>query len=92
MGNRFSSLKCKEVVNICDGCRLGFVCDVEVDCRNGRIVAIVVPCHGKCFGLFGRHDEFVIPWQSIRRIGDDIILVDGALDKCRLPRHKRPFF
>ena len=36
MGNRFSSLKCKEVVNVCDGCRLGFVSDVEVDICNPR--------------------------------------------------------
>ena len=92
MGNRFSNLKCKEVVNVCDGCRLGFVSDVEVDICNGRIVAIVVPCKCKGFGFFGHRDDFVIPWQCIRRIGDDIILVDGDLDKFRLLRPKREFF
>lgn len=91
-GNRFSNLKCKEVVNICDGCRLGFVCDVEVDCKCGKILSIIVPGPGKCFGLIGRHEDFVIPWCNIRQIGDDIILVDGDLEKCRLPRGKREFF
>ncbi len=92
MCNRFSNLKCKEVVNICDGCRLGFVSDVEVDVKCGRILAIIVPGRGRCFGLLGRHDDFVIPWQCIRQIGDDIILIDGDLDKFRLPRTKKEFF
>lgn len=92
MGNRFSSLKCKEVVCICDGARLGYVCDVEVDIKNGCIGAIIVPGPSRCFGLIGRHEDYVIPWHAIRQIGDDIILVDADLSKCRLPRAKRDFF
>lgn len=92
MGNRFSSLKCKEVVCICDGARLGYVCDVEVDIKNGCICAIIVPGPSRCFGLIGRHEDYVIPWHAIRQIGDDIILVDADLSKCRLPRAKRDFF
>lgn len=92
MGNRFSGLKCKEVVCICDGARLGYVCDVEVDIKNGCICAIIVPGPSRCFGLIGRHEDYVIPWHAIRQIGDDIILVDADLSKCRLPRPKRDFF
>ena len=92
MGNRFSSLKCKEVVNVCDGCRMGYVCDVEVDCRCGQIVAIVVPGKGKGFGLLGCREDFVIPWKCIRQIGDDIILVEGDTDKFRLPRGGKELF
>ncbi len=92
MGDRFTKLKCKEVINICDGCRLGYVSDVEVDCQCGRILAIIVPGPCKFFGVLGRHDDFVIPWQCIRRIGDDIILVDAAPDNLRIPRKKRDFF
>lgn len=92
MGNRFSSLKCKEVVNICDGCRLGYVCDVEVDCRCGQIVAIIIPGKGRCLGLLGRGDDYVIPWKCIRQIGDDIILVEGDPDKFRIPRSGKELF
>ena len=92
MGNRFSNLKCKEVVNICDGCRLGYVCDVEVDCRCGQICAIIVPGKGRCFGLLGHQEDFVIPWKCIRQIGDDIILIEGDLDKFRLPRTGKDLF
>ncbi|MBQ3216928.1 MAG: YlmC/YmxH family sporulation protein [Oscillospiraceae bacterium] len=91
MCNRFTKLKCKEVINVCDGCRLGYVSDVEVDCGCGQILSIIVPGPCKYFGL-GRHEDFVIPWQCIRQIGDDIILVDGNLDKFRLPRSRKELF
>ena len=57
MGKRFSSLKCREVVNICDGARLGFVSDVEVDLKTGRIAAIVVPGPCKFLGVAVRRDD-----------------------------------
>ncbi len=91
-GKRFSSLRCKEVVNICDGARLGFVSDVEVDLKSGRIMAIIVPGPCKFFGMVGRKDDYVIPWHCIQQIGDDIILIDAELDKVRLPRPKKDFF
>ena len=89
---RIRDLRCKEVINICDGCRLGFVCDVELDCTGGNIVALIVPGKLKFFCLFGREDDFVIPWNCIRRIGSDIILVELEPDKCRVPRPKPGWF
>jgi YlmC/YmxH family sporulation protein len=73
---RSSELKQKEVVNLSDGRRLGFVCDVEIDLDGGRIDAIVIPGGGRLFGLIGRDSEFIIPWERIKKIGEDIILVD----------------
>ena len=89
---RIADLQCKEVVNITDGCRLGYVSDVEIDILTGKIVAIVVP--GKCrfFGLFGRADDYVITWQCIRRFGEDIILVEVIPDRVCKPRPKRGWF
>ena len=69
-----SELGDKEVVNICDGRRLGCVTDVEVDIRDGRLLAIVIDNGLRLFGP--RKDRcIVIGWESIERIGDDIILV-----------------
>lgn len=77
---RIADLRCKEVINVCNGFRLGFVCDVLLDTATGRILALVVPGPCRFFGLFWREDDFIIPWDCIKRIGDDIILVevDGA--------------
>ena len=73
---RIRDLRCKEVFNICDGCRLGTVADVDIRIPDGQVCAIIV--YGPCrfFGLFGRGEEFYIPWDCIQRIGDDIILID----------------
>ena len=92
MGMRVTELSCKEVVCIRDGARLGYVADVEVEVPEGQVCAIVVP--GKCrfFGLLGRTEDFVIPWNAIRRVGDDIILVDCAPTDCRCPRPKPKLF
>ena len=50
-----------EVINICDGCRIGFVSDVELDCTGGNVVALIVPGNCKFFGLFGQEDDYVHP-------------------------------
>ena len=88
MGMRVTDLSCKEVVCISDGSRLGYVSDVEVQVPEGQVCSIVVPGRGKFFGLFGAAEDFVIPWGCIRRVGDDIILVDCKVSECRFPRPK----
>ncbi len=88
MHMKFTELRCKEVICVSDGRRLGFVCDVQVRIPEGEVKAIVVPGPCRIFGLFGRRDDFVIPWNCIRRIGPDIILVDVKPEDCCVPRHR----
>ena len=92
MGTRITELHCKEVVCIGDGQRLGFVSDVQINAADGCVTALVVPGPCRLWGLGGRQDEFIIPWNSIRRIGPDIILVECCPDQCRLPRPKGRFW
>ena len=66
----------KEVISVCDGRRLGFVCEIEFDVCDGRITAIVVKGEGGFLGV-GKGGDLVIPWDKIQKIGEDIILVDG---------------
>lgn len=71
-------IKNKEVINIYDGRSLGFAEDIEVDLERGTIEGIIVPESRSFFSFFGRSGEQVIRWRDIRRIGDDVILVDVA--------------
>ena len=64
---RASDFRQKEVINISDGKRLGFVYDVDFDDKEGFIQALVIPCNGKVFGIFGKDTEYVIPWESIKK-------------------------
>ncbi len=81
---RIVDLRLKEVINIHDGCRLGFVNDVEVDTCCGKVVSIVVPGPSRFFGLFGREEDYVIPWDDIKRIGEDIILIECSFPGRRM--------
>ncbi|MBE5921471.1 MAG: YlmC/YmxH family sporulation protein [Lachnospiraceae bacterium] len=83
---RIYDLRQKEVINDCDCKRLGFVSDLKVDLENGCITHIIVPGPGKICGVLGRDLEFVIPFECIRKIGHDIIIVavreEDVLVKC----------
>ena len=89
---KYTELNCKEVICLCDGRRLGFICDARVELPEGRISAIIVPGKGKLFGLFGCRNDYVIPWNCIKRIGPDIVLVDVRPEECRCPRGKQGAF
>ena len=68
--------KHKEVINITDGRRLGFVQDVTADLNTGVITSIIVPGSSKLFNIFSNNNDIVIPWENIKCIGDDVILVE----------------
>ena len=91
MSMKFTQLQCKEVISICDGHRLGFIADVLVEVPEGVIAAIVVPGPCRFLGLWGRQDDFVIPWNCIRQIGPDLVLVDIKPKDCRVARPRRRF-
>ena len=92
MTMRFSELRCKEVINIPDGRRLGFVSDLEFDTESGRILCLLIPCPCRFFGLFGGSGLYVIPWACVRRIGDDLILVDVCMEQIRQRKEKKSLF
>lgn len=74
---RASDFKCREVINVVDGERLGFVYDMEIDSETGEIRSIVVPGKEKV-SFFKKCKGMVIPWSCIKMFGEDTILVDVA--------------
>jgi len=92
-----TDLRYKEIINLHNGHRMGFVCDTEISLPEGQVTALLVPGPARFFGLFGREEDVVIPWDKISKIGEDIILVDLEGEALRhrreLPRKKsRGFF
>jgi len=72
-----NDLKSKEVIDIHTGNRLGFVNDVEIDIASGQLTALVVPGAYRFMGLFGRENDNVVKWEQIKKIGEDIILIES---------------
>lgn len=74
--SRFADLRNKEIVNITDGKRLGYVCDVDFDLEAGTVASLIIPKKIAFWNIFKKNDEYVIPLEMIRKIGDDIIIVE----------------
>ena len=91
MSVKLTDLQCKEVICISDGRRLGFITDVLLEIPEGKIRAIVVPGPSKFLGVLGRHDDYIVSWDCICRIGPDIVLVDTKPEDCRVQRPRKSF-
>ena len=72
-----ADLRKLEVVNLCNGCILGNISDVELDLCGGFITAILIPKRIELFELFKKDCKryYRIPWCQIERIGSDTVLV-----------------
>ena len=78
-----SDLRYKEVIDMTTGQRLGDGCD------EGKIVSLIVPGQKKLGGLLSGDDDYILPWESISRLGEDIILAEVAAQQPRRRREKR---
>ncbi|MBC8590701.1 YlmC/YmxH family sporulation protein [Wansuia hejianensis] len=73
---KVSDVRMKEVINIANGQRMGYIEDFEIDLDNGKIVAMIMSDNGKSLGLFSKPNDIVINWKDIVMIGTDTILID----------------
>lgn len=72
-----SELKVKDVIDIKRGKKLGYIDDIDIEVDNGRVKAFVVPAHhSKIFNFFMKKNDIVISWDEIKKIGEDVILVE----------------
>ena len=76
---RITNMHDKEVINVCDGSRLGCVDDVEIDTCSAQLCAIVIHGRPKAMGLMGHEEDLVIPWKQIEIIGEETILVSRPI-------------
>ena len=69
----------KDVIDVACGKRIGCVTALEFDPCDGQITGIVVSGDAGFLG-FGKREKTLIPWCRIKKIGEDVILVDA--DGC----------
>ena len=79
---RMSDLRLKEVINICDGKRLGFLTDACFDCKTGCILEFIIPGPAHICGFLGRDSEYVIPFGCVEQIGEDFVLIKAVTEEC----------
>ena len=88
---QFCELRNKEVVNIRDGMRLGYIEDLTLNGKDGCICSVIIPAADKILGVWGRERRYIVDWCKIVRIGCDIVLVDIDCEQCccEKERHQR---
>lgn len=77
---RISELRLLDIVNIKDGRRLGPIKDLDLDLERGVVKGIVVsgPARNWSFFGVGKSEDLIIPWERVKKIGVDVILVDAS--------------
>lgn len=72
---QFMDFRRKEIVSLQNGVKIGYVDDILFDPETATIRAVIVYGRPKLFGLFGREEDWQIPWEEIETVGEDTILV-----------------
>ena len=69
-----SELACMEVINLCDGGKLGYPDALELCADDGHVTALLIP-KDKSFLRLGHGERYRIPWCRIECLGEDTVLV-----------------
>ena len=67
----------KDVINVKDGCRIGFVRDIELD-ESGRAAAVTVERAALRGSPFRKAELLKVRWEDIVVIGKETVLVKDA--------------
>ncbi|MBN4067800.1 YlmC/YmxH family sporulation protein [Alkaliphilus transvaalensis] len=83
---RFSAISGKEIVNLSDGSRLGVIgdSDILIDEKTGKIVSLLMPENKSVLSFFSRESVLEIPWDAIKKIGNDMIIIELEDEKRTL--------
>lgn len=72
---RLSDLQNKTVINVLDGKNIGNIIDLEIN-NEGIAIGLVVEKYKFLISTFSNKKELVIKWDQIKKIGEDVILVN----------------
>ncbi|MDD5793239.1 YlmC/YmxH family sporulation protein [Clostridium sp. HCP1S3_B4] len=70
-----NALKSMEVIDINSGAKIGFIKDIKIDYDNKKVLSIIIP--GENRGWFSKTEDIEINWESIVKLGVDVIIVDS---------------
>ncbi|MDY5213107.1 YlmC/YmxH family sporulation protein [Intestinibacter sp.] len=71
---RISDIMEKEIINVKNGKKLGFITDIDLDVENGKVSSFSIT--GSTGNFFSRGAEIdTVFWRDILRIGCDTIIV-----------------
>jgi len=74
------------MINIFDGMRMGTVgeSDMLIDDETGKIISIILPNKGNALNFWADRQKLVIPWEAVKKIGREVIVLDLDSTHMRL--------
>ena len=75
---RLSDLQSKDIVALEDGKKIGNIIDVAID-DKGNMVALIVQKSKFLNNIFSTQGEIEIKWSQVKKIGEDVILVNMVI-------------
>ena len=75
---RLRQLENKELINLQDGRRIGYFGDADLvfNADPGQIVGLEISNRSRFLQLFAEKYISVIPWEAIKKIGKEVIILD----------------
>lgn len=73
---KLSELEKKDIINLSDGKKIGKIVDVEFDTTNGHLIKFVIEPTNMFKNIFSSNDEITIRFSQIKKLGEDVILID----------------
>ena len=85
-------LRSKEVINIFNGERLGFIDDIRFNTDDNSVMTFIIYGRDRFFGILGKQSDITINCNQIHLVGEETILVlvkdivyeDSSSEKCSL--------
>lgn len=71
---RLSDLQSKDIVNVIDGRKLGTIIDVFIN--ESGVIDYLIADSGTFFSKLSSRGEIEVKWSQVKKIGDDVILVN----------------
>lgn len=78
-----NDLKKKEVINIDNGEKIGFIDDVEINTLTSEVLSMIIYGRRGFFGMYAKEPDIVIKCSEIKVIGTETILISAEKDTSR---------
>jgi YlmC/YmxH family sporulation protein len=85
---KYSEFGQKEIINLSNGEKFGYVGDSElvIDEETGKIKGLIININKGQFSLFSDKDQCEIPWECIKKIGPEMLIIE--MDENRLTKYR----
>ncbi|MBQ6820120.1 MAG: YlmC/YmxH family sporulation protein [Clostridium sp.] len=71
-----NALRTMEVIDIKTGSKIGYIKDFVIDIKESKVISILLP--GMAKGWFAKDEDIEIPWNKVKKIGVEVVLVDSS--------------